>query len=536
VADKSLINALQNRELYDHDIDEFEVIETHISWVLLTGQYAYKIKKPVNFGFLNFSSLESRRHYCYEELALNQRFAPDIYLDVVSIGGTAKNPRLGVEPVFEYAVKMRQFRQDELLSAIARHGELGAKHCEQIAEVLADFHARARPVGYNNKCGSVQHVLYWVNENFLHIEALIDDNNDISRLKKIKQWTESASRYLSSDMSMRKKHGFVRECHGDLHLGNMAYIDQKIVFFDCIEFSRDLRWIDVLNEVAFVAMDLAERGYDPLSWHFLNGYLQKTGDYASLALYRYYYVYRAIVRAKVALLVTIGVGVSSDKVQEAWLEYRAYIDLSLSQTRKSKPCIILMHGYSGSGKSTIASRLANIVGAIHIRSDVERKRMFNLEANASSYSALNTGIYSGQLLADVYKQLRVLCREVGTVGYVAIIDATFLKSSQRDQFKELAQSMSLPFHIVSVEAPIGVMKQRLRDRMRKESDPSEATEEVLMAQLRNHDDLTDQERQYAKIIDNSDWVSDEQLKKISGAFRQDIAGVLSTKAVADSSA
>jgi len=519
VTDNSLIDALQNRDLFDHDIDQFEVIETHISWVLLTGSYAYKIKKPVNFGFLDFSSLASRRHYCYEELALNQRFAPNIYLDVIGIGGTEKHPRLGKEPAFEYAVKMHQFRQDELLSAIARKGQLHARHCEQIAQVLAGFHIDAKLMGCHNKFGSPQHVLYWVNENFLHIEALLGDKNDLSRLQQIKQWSENASKYLSSEMAVRKRNGFVRECHGDLHLGNMAHIDQQVVFFDCIEFSHDLRWIDVVNEVAFVAMDVAERGYVALSWHFLNAYLQMTGDYASLALYRYYYVYRAMVRAKVALLVTTGIGVSGDTVQQAWSEYRAYIDLALSQTGQPKPCIILMHGYSGSGKSTIAGRLADIVGAIHLRSDIERKRMFNLEANASSHSRLNAGIYSRQMSTDVYKQLRAQCREVASSGYKVIVDATFLKSSQRDQFRDLAQSLSLPFHIVSVEAPVDIMKKRVRDRMRKESDPSEANEEVLVAQLKYHNGLTEQEQQYLNIIDNSDSVSDDELKQVVDVIR-----------------
>ncbi len=532
MTDNSLIGALQNRDLFDHDIEQFEVIETHISWVLLTGPYAYKIKKPVNFGFLDFSSLESRRHYCYEELALNQRFAPDIYLDVIGIGGTAKNPRLGEEPAFEYAVKMRQFRQDELLSTIARKGQLRIRHCEQIAQVLAVFHVDAKLMGCHNKFGSPQHVLYWVNENFLHIEALLGDENDICRLKQIKQWTENASKYLSSEMVMRKRNGFVRECHGDLHLGNMAYIDQQVVFFDCIEFSHDLRWIDVVNEVAFVAMDVAERGYVLLSWHFLNAYLQKTGDYASLALYRYYYVYRAMVRAKVALLVTTGIEVSGDTVQEAWSEYRAYIDLALSQTERPTPCVILMHGYSGSGKSTIASRLADTVGAIHIRSDIERKRMFNLEVSASSHSALNAGIYSRQLSTDVYKRLRAQCSDVVSAGYKVIVDATFLKSSQREQFRDLAHSLSLPFIIVSVEAPVNVMRKRVRDRAKKKSDPSEANEEVLNAQLRNHDCLTRLESQYVKIIDNSDQVSDKELEKFSDIICQNVNDAFSGKDVA----
>ncbi|PCH60577.1 MAG: aminoglycoside phosphotransferase [Gammaproteobacteria bacterium] len=520
VADDSLIEALKKRALYDHDVDGFEVIETHISWVLLTGQYAYKIKKPVDFGFLDFSTLADRRYYCYEELELNQRFAPDIYLDVVSIGGTVEQPEFGASSVLEYAVKMRQFRQEELLSRIAQRGELTEAHCEQIAQVLAGFHGRTKQADYSNKFGSSRHVLYWVNENFSHIEPMLRQDDDICRLQNIKQWAENASRYLSSVMESRKQQGFVRECHGDLHLGNMAYLDSKITFFDCIEFSEDLRWIDVINEAAFVAMDIAERGYQALSWRFLNRYLQETGDYASLVLYRYYYVYRALVRAKVALLKTAEVELAGGDAQAEWLEYRAYIDLASSQITKSTPQIIIMQGFSGSGKSTVARRVADVVGGIHVRSDLERKRMFNIELTASSHSELNAGIYSTQTSVNVYQQLHRFCRHIVDAGYTVIVDATFLKLAQRDQFKALADSLSLPFSILSVQAPVDLLRQRVRSRSEQANDPSEANEDVLNAQLNSHEDLAERELRYTIVIDNSNGFSDVQLNELADSLCQ----------------
>lgn len=518
MADDCFIEALKNRELYDHDVTCFEVIETHISWVLLTGVYAYKIKKPVNFGFLDFSSLANRRHYCYQELQLNQRFAPDIYIDVVSIGGTASQPRFATEPVIEYAVKMQQFQQADLLSAIAKRGELSAELCEQMAETLAGFHAQTDVAGQADVFGSHEQVVAWVSENFNQISPFLKLKKDIHLFHRLKQWVEQESRSLTKVIDLRKAQGFVRECHGDLHLGNMVCIDNKIIFFDCIEFNDELRWIDVINEAAFVSMDLAERAGECFSWHFLNRFLQQTGDYGSLALFRYYYVYRASVRAKVALLKTSGENVAADVVNKAWSEYRAYIDLAMPQTTKFVPQIILMHGFSGSGKSTIASRLADRIGAVHIRSDIERKRMHAIAATASSHSGLNTGIYSQQASREVYKRLSILSQEIAGAGYRVIVDATFLKRAQREQFMALARRLSLAFCIFDVTAPVEELKKRLYIRAQHGGDPSEADVAVLNTQLASADDLSDGELQYTRVIDNSHHVSDACIQQLADSL------------------
>lgn len=315
-------------------------------------------------------------------------------------------------------------------------------------------------------------------------------------------------------MAVRKQQGFVRDCHGDLHLGNIAYINKQVIFFDCIEFSQELRYIDVINEVSFVAMDMVERGYPGLSWLFLNRYLQATGDYLSLALYRYYYVYRALVRAKVVMLLANEDGVTTEKKQSAYQEYTAYIDLARKAMSKASITMILMHGFSGSGKSTVAERLASSMGAIHIRSDIERKRLFNLEAGAKSHSKLGQGIYSGQASRDVYQRLIELAESIVLSGYSVIIDATFLHYALRERFHSLAQRLPCAFQIVSVEAPVEVMKARIHRRAEQDADPSEADAAILQYQLEHYDPFTEQEHDCVSKLDNSDWLSDEALLKL----------------------
>ena len=518
----SLIYALQDSRLYDHEVESFSVIETHISWVILTGHYAYKIKKPVNFGFLDFSTLDKRHYFCQQELELNRRFAPDLYLSVVAIGGTPRAPRFGVEPAIEYALKMREFRQHALMSVMAANDELTVEHGREIASVLAAFHRDAQSVDQNNPFGEPETIIHWVDDNFKQIEPLLDCDHDKQRLAELQQWSQAASQSLSPMMAVRKQQGFVRDCHGDLHLGNIAYINKHVVFFDCIEFSQELRFIDVLNEVSFVAMDLKERGYAALSWLFLNHYLQITGDYSSLSLYRYYYVYRALVRAKVVMLLANEDDVAEEKKQSAQQDYRTYIDLARRETNDQKAGIVLMHGFSGCGKSTVAERLASTMGAIHIRSDIERKRMFDLKVSEKSYSELNQGIYSRQASSDVYERMAGLAEFVIACGYSVIVDATFLKSSQREHFRSLARRLSCAFQLVSVEAPVNLMKQRISVRKEKEADPSEADEMVLLHQLDHFDSLTDEEQAYTSVIDNSDWVSDKVLLQLAKTIHKGI--------------
>ena len=258
---QTLIAALQNPALYPHPVEQVRVIETHISWVLLTGQYAYKIKKPVNFGFLDFTDLAARKHFCEEELRLNQRLTEGLYLEVLPITGSEAAPQLGGEgPAIEYALKCREFPQNALLSEVQTRGELSSEHIDALAKQIAGFHLRTPQVPQDNPLGSAEAVMAPVRQNFEQIRPLLSDKADLLQLDALEAWAESSYDRLEALLQARKANGFIRECHGDIHLGNAALIDGQVVLFDCIEFNEPFRFTDVCADYAFLAMDLEDRG------------------------------------------------------------------------------------------------------------------------------------------------------------------------------------------------------------------------------------------------------------------------------------
>ena len=490
-----LIEALRDPALYDHPVRDIRVRETHISWVILTGTYAYKIKKAVDFGFLDFSTLAKRHFYCLEELRLNRRFAPHLYLDVLVLTGDRHRPQWGgAGRPLEYAVRMRQFPQHGLLSAIAaRHG-LTSAHADEIGRLVAGMHAQVDRATLDSPHGRPEDVHHWVMENFAHIRPSLYDVDDLQALDRIGAWCVQEFHGRSSFIEERWRNGYVRECHGDLHLGNLAMVDGRITPFDGIEFNPQLRWIDVMSEVAFLFMDLQDRGYAGLAWRFLNGYLRQTGDYAGLELLDYYLVYRALVRAKVAILRLAQPGLDMAEQQAVRDEYQSYMDLAGQCTGQRRQALIITHGLSGSGKSWYAERLAEQLGAIRIRSDVERKRLYGYSADADTDSGVKSGIYTSAASVRTYEQLARLAQHGLDADYPVIIDATFLKRQQRDRFRQLAASAGVPLLILACDAPQDTLRRRILMRQAADSDPSEAGIAVLEAQLQSQESLGEDEQ------------------------------------------
>ncbi|MGZ5006949.1 MAG: bifunctional aminoglycoside phosphotransferase/ATP-binding protein [Methylobacter sp.] len=475
-----------------------DIIETHISWVLLTDAYVYKIKKPVDFGFLDFSSLEKRRFCCNEELRLNKRLASDLYLEVVPITGTTDRPKLGgTGTAIEYAVKMIRFPPGQLLSEYAKLDRLNRDEIDQLADTVADFHEAIARTDQDSPYGDSLNIKHWFDENFDHIRPLLETDEQKQQLRNIRQWGDSEWRHLAGLMQRRKQQGDVRECHGDLHLGNITLIDNKVIPFDCIEFNPMLRWVDVISEVAFLFIDLLHYGYDRYAYRFLNRYLQHTGDYQGLALLRYYLVYRALVRAKVALLrLSQQPGEAATKL--ALCEYAIFANLAERFTERRSIALMITHGYSGSGKSTLAGRLAEKIGAFQIRSDIERKRLFGYQATSQTGSAIDDGVYTREAGLKTYQHLKDLAKIALEAGFPVIIDATFLKSEQRNLFRQLADDCGVPFHILSFQASDRELCRRIEQR---QNDASEATIAVLQHQQESAQPLSAQEQADALIID-----------------------------------
>jgi aminoglycoside phosphotransferase family enzyme/predicted kinase len=458
------IQTLLDPRRYPHPAERVELVETHISWLLLAGEFAYKIKKPVTLPFLDYSTVARRRACCAAELRLNRRYAPGLYLDVVEFDG-------------EPAVKMRRFAEAGRLDHVSARGELTPAHLSDLARTVVAFHDNAAVAPAESRFGRPDQVLAAALENFDELDALLP--NAAVRLQDLRRWTGREFALRRERFVERQGAGRVRECHGDLHLGNLVLEDGKVTPFDCIEFNEDFRWIDVASEIAFTYIDLLDHGKPGLACWLLNEWLVWSGDFAALAVLRFYAVYRAMVRAKVAAL--------RGGIAEA-LEYLAMAKLLAAPP---PPGLTITHGLSGSGKTTAST--ARLLGdgaavTIRLRSDVERKRLFGLAPDADSGGA----IYGAEATARTYARLAQLAGQALADGWSVIADAAFLKRAERDEFRQLAADRGIPFFILACAAPIDELRRRLAGR---QGDASEATPAVLLQQSEWLEPLADGERQ-----------------------------------------
>ncbi len=495
----TLMHALCAPEAYPHEISKVKIIETHISRLLLTGNYVYKIKKPVNFGFLDFSSLEKRHFYCQEELRLNQRLSKNLYLEVVPITGSYSQPKIsGSGNPIEYAVKMRQFPTGGLLSEFATQKILNASIIDELALLVAEFHQNTEVIEPHSMLGSAHTIKHWFNENFQHIHPLLSSQADKIQLETIKLWGKQEWRRNAGLFQIRLIDGFIRSVHGDLHLSNITLYQGTLTAFDCIEFNPMLRCIDVQNDIAFLLIDLWFFDYPQHAYRFLNRYLQLTGDYAGLQVLPYYLVYRALVLAKVALLRRTQQQQQTE-VTRLYQEYKKYLFLAEQFTQAPRVMLIITHGFSGAGKSVIAEQVANRIGAIWLRSDVERKRLFGYAPLADTDSAIDGGVYSKHHTRETYKHLEHQTREILSAGFSVIIDATFLKQTQRKPFQKLAETQGNPFIILSIEASEPELCRRIELR---QNDASEATIAVLHRQQGTAEPLSTEESAHTLTINS----------------------------------
>jgi aminoglycoside phosphotransferase family enzyme/predicted kinase len=462
---------------------EVRLIETHISSVLLAGDAAYKLKKPVNLGFLDFTTLDARRHFCERELTLNRRTAPQLYLEVVPVTGTPALPVLGGSgAAIDYALKMRRFESEDSFDNLLRRGALDAPLVDALAERVARFHADVDVATPASAFGSPASIANDARDNFTHIARLAPPSALDAQLHRLRQWTDAESRVLDARFAQRKADGFVRECHGDLHLGNVARIDGAPVLFDCIEFNDAFRWIDVMSEIAFTVMDVVDRGAAALGWRFLNRVLELGGDYAGVDVLRFYLVYRAMVRAKVALIRARQVGADENDAKALEDFARHLADADAFAVPRPK-VLILAGGVSGSGKTTLAQTLLEDNGAVRLRSDVERKRLHGFDPLARSGSTLGAGLYTPRATRATYDRLAALARALLATGFPVIVDATFLHAADRLAFIRLARDNDAQCTLLWCDAPIDVLRERVAARAAAGQDASEATLEVLAQQL-----------------------------------------------------
>ncbi len=503
--DSHSIEQLCRPGAFDHPTGEFTLRETHISWVILCGDYAYKLKKPVDFGFLDFSSLELRKHYCEEELRLNRRFSPEIYLAVIAVTQSPQGPLMGGEgEIIDYAVKMRRFDESQLLDNIAARDGLDEPLVRSIARELARLHAQlpsCSPDPSGADAGSPAALHAALQQNFSQMRQYPLQDAEQQQLDAVERWALARYDALLTTMQQRVRDGWVIDGHGDDHLGNMAIIDGAVRLFDCIEFNANFRILDSMAEVALLDMDINARGHPAASNRLLSDYLEYRGDYAGLMLLDLYRVYFALVRAKVNLLrhPADHPGLVDT---DAYGELRRYLALAHQYGQPRRRFLAITHGLSGSGKSTVAGKLVEASGAVRIRSDVERKRLFGLAPEQRSQPGDEATLYSKDMSRRTFQRLVELAEVILDAGFPVIVDGTFLHRRVRDDFLHLAQRLGVTFAIIDCVADPDTIRERLLLRESTGGDASEADIDVVAGQMAHQQPLTDAERELAVTLDS----------------------------------
>lgn len=505
---KALLDPLQAESCYPHPVEKFTFIETHISSIILTGKFAYKLKKPLNLGFLDFSTLDKRQFCCEEELRLNQRLAPQLYLDVLPVGGSITQPVIGQsDHVIDYAIQMHEFPQAAQLDRLLENNALQDQHIDQLANSIARFHDTTAQAAMDTAYGNPQQVHQPVQNNFSHIRQTVTDPQLLTRLDKLEAWCQQRFSELQGTFGKRKQAGFIKECHGDMHLRNMVLLEDEVVLFDCIEFNPELRWIDTISDIAFLVMDLEDRQQYHLARRFLNRYLELTGDYAGIEVLDYYKVYRALVRAKVAAIRLGQDPLSDTDRKEALNDFANYLALAEKDTLISTPGLILTRGVSGTGKTFYSQQIVEETGAIRVRSDVERLRLFPENKKAQRYSAEASQV--------TYQHLLSLTKSLLLAGQKVIVDAAFLDINKIEPFSRLAAEQHLPFTILEFTASKAALTERISQR---KNDASEATIGVMQHQLADWQTLPAELQQATITIDTEQHVD---IKRLSQPLFQD---------------
>jgi hypothetical protein len=494
-----IVAALRDPSRHGPGCARVDLVETHISYVLLTGTHAYKLKKAIALEFLDFASLASRRFHCDEELRLNRRLAPALYEDVVPITGTPDAPRLGGDgPVLDYAVRMREFPQRMLLSAMLDRQEVDGRRIDELAADVARFHGGIAVASAESPYGNADDALALALGNVDALAKAWPEPAIATALDALRRFTHEAFASIRGRLEARRRDGFVRECHGDLHLGNIAVVDGRVAIFDCIDFNAQMRWNDLMAEVAFLAMDLEYRGRADLADRFVNRYLESTGDYAGAAVLRFFVVYRALVRAKVEALRAAQMPAGAQRAALA-TECREYVALARAWAAPPHPAMVAMHGLSGSGKTTASDAITAPLGALRVRTDVERKRMHGLAADASSGGAVQAGLYAADATQAAYARVLDLSVEAIDGGFTVVADGAFLHRWQRDLFRAKAASLGVPFAILSVRGHPATLERRIAARARRAADASEANAAVLAHQQRTQEPLADDEAPHVVV-------------------------------------
>jgi uncharacterized protein len=472
---RKLIKSLLKPKAYPEPTAEVRLIETHVSYIFITERFVYKVKKPVDFGFLNFTTLDRRRFYCEEELRLNRRLCPDIYLGVVELRETPEGASFGAGgKVIDYAVKMKRLPEERMLGHLLEKGEVTAQQMESIARVMARFHAEAARGEQIDACGSAAAIRGNWEESFRQLEPFLGETLSASDLSLLRDWVDRFLARQGDLLRSRVEGGFIRECDGDLHLGNICLAD-RICIFDCIEFNERFRYIDTAADIAFLLMDLEYAGHPELCPPFLDSYRKATDDPAPGALLDFYKAYRALVRGKVKSFRLKEPGLAPAQQALAKESALRYLRLARGYCLRERlaPSLIITCGLMGSGKSVLARELGFELGLEIVRSDLVRKRLAGRPAAGAAGEAYHAGIYGEAFIEAVYRALLLQAERALGEGRSIVVDATFRRKSDRDRFRARASLLGAPFFVIETHCSEKLARERLE---RRRLDPEEVSD------------------------------------------------------------
>jgi aminoglycoside phosphotransferase family enzyme/predicted kinase len=471
-------------------------IDTHGAMVFLAGDLAYKVKRAVNYPYMDFSTLAKRRAACEREIVLNRRTAPEIYIRAIPImrgndgrlrlGGSEKAGRADGHAM-EWVVEMRRFDGDTLLDRLADRGALTPVLARALADKVAAFHREAEALHGADASGGGSDGLRWALEETCSELAEYRDLFAAGAVARFRADCQASLAGCAEILDTRLREGLVRRCHGDLHLGNLCLVDGHPTIFDAIEFNDALSNIDVLYDLAFLLMDISFRGLGPIANVVLNRYHQFAPRYDGLRALPLFLASRAAIRAKVSASARASQR-NDTAARDLARAARAYFRHAVTALTPAPPRIVAVGGLSGSGKSTIARMLAPEVGhapgAIHLRSDAIRKELFG----ADETDRLPESAYAAEVSADVYRVLEARAAEVLRHGWSVIVDAVSTRADGRNRLRAIAEAHGARFHGLWLDAPAEVLVSRVETRT---GDASDATADVVRRQIAERPDAID---------------------------------------------
>ena len=464
-----LFQAMEKPNFYPHPVNSIEQRETHISKVFLTGDYVYKIKKPVNLEFLDFTTLEKRRYYCRQEVILNRRLTHNVYLDVVAI--TFKDGEYfmaGSGNPVEYAVKMRQLPEDRSMVNLLKTIKIDRNDIEDLALILSVFYSQGSSAGHIHSFGAWESIQANCEENFRQTMIFAGKILDERIFQIIQSATLSFLHRRKELFDNRIESGKIRDCHGDLRTGHIYFADDGIQIIDCIEFNKRFRYHDIASDLAFLAMDLDYEGFPQIAGHLLNAYVNYSKDQNVFVLIDFYKCYRAFVRCKVNCMRLQEAGLSEPNKRELLKETMKYLDLAYRYAVKfTRPTLWVVCGMPGSGKSTISRELSKVFGIKTFHSDVIRKELFGMKPVDPSDIPFEEGIYSKGASGLTYGKLLLLGQEEIEKGISVILDATYGNKHHRAEALRMASDKDANIVFVECVLKEKLLKERLSNRKTK---------------------------------------------------------------------